>query len=65
GSCGGALGGLGSCGSTTRSSSSSPFVCCDLHKPSSWSRAKAKDLRTRRLDRPRSQADSDKHSVAI
>ncbi|MQL99940.1 hypothetical protein Taro_032668 [Colocasia esculenta] len=31
---------LGSCGSTTRSSSSSPFVCCNLHKPSSWSRAK-------------------------
>ncbi|MQL83511.1 hypothetical protein Taro_016003 [Colocasia esculenta] len=42
-----------------------PVVCCDLHKPSSWSRAKAKDLRMRRLDRPRSQEDSDKHSIAI
>ncbi|MQL75377.1 hypothetical protein Taro_007740 [Colocasia esculenta] len=32
---------LRSCGTTTRSSSSSPFVCYDLHKPPSWSRAKA------------------------
>ncbi|MQM09870.1 hypothetical protein Taro_042750, partial [Colocasia esculenta] len=32
---------LRSCGTTTRSSSSSPFVCCDLHIPPSWSRAKA------------------------
>ncbi|MQL91292.1 hypothetical protein Taro_023907 [Colocasia esculenta] len=31
---------LRSCGKTTRSSSSSSFVCCDLHKPPSWSRAK-------------------------
>ncbi|MQM23599.1 hypothetical protein Taro_056666 [Colocasia esculenta] len=31
---------LGSCGSTTRSSSSSLFVCCNLHKPPSWSQAK-------------------------
>ncbi|MQM20098.1 hypothetical protein Taro_053113 [Colocasia esculenta] len=30
---------LRSCGTTTRSSSSSPFVCCDLHRPPSWSRA--------------------------
>ncbi|MQM08246.1 hypothetical protein Taro_041099 [Colocasia esculenta] len=31
---------LRSCGTTTRSSSSFPFVYCDLHKPPSWSRAK-------------------------
>ncbi|MQL97834.1 hypothetical protein Taro_030533 [Colocasia esculenta] len=35
---------LRSCGTTTRSSPSSPFECCDLHKPPSWSRAKAQTL---------------------
>ncbi|MQM07053.1 hypothetical protein Taro_039887 [Colocasia esculenta] len=65
--------GLGSCGSTTRRTSSSPIrrlrPAQTIHlkpiKGCTWFYTQAKDLRMRRLDRLHSQADHDKNSVVI